>query len=84
MFRTEFRKRMDHNTHVARTFYTLSKWIGVRSQTLGGGFVMALAAYLVYGPATDPSTIGFSLNMATSFSSQILWLVTTFNELEGE
>jgi hypothetical protein len=84
MFRAALWRTMDRRTSAARTFFTLSKWIGTRTQTLGAGFVGALAVYLVYGPRpADPSTVGFSLNVAAGFSSQILWLVTTLNELEG-
>jgi hypothetical protein len=78
-------RRQDHATSAQRVFGTLSKWIGTRSQTLGGIFVCALAVYLVYGSkSATPSEVGFSLSMATGFSSQILFLVTTFNELEGQ
>jgi hypothetical protein len=84
MFRAALWRQMDRRTSAARTFFTLSKWIGTRTQTLSAGFVGALAVYLVYGPRpADPAAVGFSLNVAAGFSSQILWLVTTLNELEG-
>jgi hypothetical protein len=49
---------------------------------LGATFTTGLAAYLVYGSTTNPVGVGFSLNMAITFCSMILWWVRIFNDLE--
>lgn len=42
----------------------LLRWMGLRVDTLAALFTAGVGAYLVYGPPRDPSSIGFSLNMA--------------------
>lgn len=43
---------------------TPQRWIAIRVDTLASLFTAGLGAYLVYGPPLDPSSVGFSLNMA--------------------
>lgn len=38
--------------------------MGLRVDTLAALFTAGVGAYMVYGPPRDPSSIGFSLNMA--------------------
>ena len=55
----------------------------MRLDTLGQVFTASLAFYLIYGDVTDnPSTIGFTISMAASFSEMILWWVRTYNDFE--
>jgi hypothetical protein len=43
-----------------------NRWIAIRMDGLGTLFVTGLAFYMVYGPfANNPSSVGFSLNMAS-------------------
>ena len=42
--------------------------MGLRVDTLAAFFTAGVGAYLVYGPYRDPSSIGFSLNMAGELS----------------
>ena len=42
--------------------------MGLRVDTLAALFTAGVGAYLVYGPSRDPSSIGFSLNMAGELS----------------
>jgi hypothetical protein len=60
------------------------RWINTRVDMLGALFSAALATYLVYGGGATPlaSNIGFSLNMAVSFSAMILSWVTLLNAFE--
>ena len=58
------------------------RWVSVRIECLSALYATALAVYLVYFTKVNPSNIGFSLNMAVSFSSMILWWVRMFNEFE--
>ncbi|KAH7929355.1 P-loop containing nucleoside triphosphate hydrolase protein [Leucogyrophana mollusca] len=75
--------RIDRYTKSARMFYNLNRWVCVRIDSMGALFSAGLAAYLVYGPSgSQPSNIGFSLNMAVGFSSMILWWVRILNEVE--
>jgi ABC-type multidrug transport system fused ATPase/permease subunit len=69
------------------TVYTDSDLIQVtiRVDGLGALFTASLATYLVYGPTNvTPSSIGFSLNMATQFSSRLLAWISWLNQLERE
>jgi hypothetical protein len=60
-------------------------WVTVRIDLLAGTFTAALAFYLIYGPSTrTPSAVGFSLNMAATFSGMILMWVRFWNDLEGK
>ncbi|KDQ20385.1 hypothetical protein BOTBODRAFT_305749 [Botryobasidium botryosum FD-172 SS1] len=82
-FKEESLKRIDKYTRPARSFYNANRWIGVRMDILGSLFTAALGAYLVYGTRLEnASNIGFSLSMAASFSSMILWWVRVANDFE--
>ncbi|KAI0068093.1 P-loop containing nucleoside triphosphate hydrolase protein, partial [Artomyces pyxidatus] len=84
-FRKESYARINRYTRMGRTYYDLNRWIGLRIDLLAGLITSGLAAYLIYGPGSKtalPSDTGFSLTMAVSFSSMILWLVTMFNQFE--
>ncbi|KAG2065985.1 P-loop containing nucleoside triphosphate hydrolase protein [Suillus decipiens] len=82
-FKEESLDRIDRYTKSARMFYNLNRWVFARIDIISGGFSAGLATYLVYGRGVhEASNIGFSLNMAVSFSAMILWWVRTFNEVE--
>ena len=56
-------------THLG-LYMNANRWIGTRIDALGGLFAAGLGAYLIYGPGRSvlPSNIGFSLNMAGTFT----------------
>ncbi|KAF5356102.1 hypothetical protein D9756_004037 [Leucocoprinus leucothites] len=81
-FIKESMERINRYTRAARVFYNLNRWVCVRIDTISGMFAAGLAAYLVYFKSNSPSNVGFSLNMATWFSSMILWWIRHFNEFE--
>lgn len=57
--------------------------MSMRIDALGGLFVASLAAYLVYGRILSTAAdAGFSMTMAISFSSMILWWIGEFNRFE--
>ncbi|KAF8599840.1 hypothetical protein BDV93DRAFT_559981 [Ceratobasidium sp. AG-I] len=86
--RGEALKRLDKYTRATRTFYNLNaryltRWICICMDALGGAFAARLAAYLVYVNSTShASNTDFSLSMAVSFSSGILWWVRILNDFE--
>ncbi|KAJ3564413.1 hypothetical protein NP233_g8310 [Leucocoprinus birnbaumii] len=75
-------ERINRYTRAARVFYNLNRWVCVRIDTIGGLFAAALGTYLVYIKPSSPSSVGFSLNMAVSFSSLILYWIRHFNDFE--
>ncbi|VDB85429.1 unnamed protein product [Peniophora sp. CBMAI 1063] len=81
-FRRESYKRIEGYTRYSRMFWNLELWIGTRNDALGALFSSGLGLYMVYGPSgamIGASKIGFSLTIASFFSSQILWWVRLFN-----
>ncbi|KAF8557389.1 P-loop containing nucleoside triphosphate hydrolase protein [Imleria badia] len=82
-FIKEYHSSIDHYSRVARTFHALNCWVSVRLEALGASFAAALAAYLLYGHHNiNPSNVGFSLDMAVSFSALILWWIIMYNNTE--
>ncbi|KAG9012444.1 hypothetical protein FRB94_006059 [Tulasnella sp. JGI-2019a] len=81
-FRTESRNRIDYYSRPAHTYWNLNRWISIRMDTLGALFGASLAAYLVYRPGVDAGTTGFSLAMASNFTSVLLWAVRITNDFE--
>lgn len=85
VFRKESLIRIDCYVSASRCFYNLNRWVTLRIDVLTNLFTMTVAAYLVYGPkGTNPSNVGFTINMAASFSQMILWWVRIINDLEAE
>ncbi|QRW27528.1 ABC transporter transmembrane region [Rhizoctonia solani] len=83
LFKTEALKRVDKYTRSGRAFYSLNRWVCIRTDALGGLFASALATYLVYYQVSvDASDTGFSLSMAVAFSGGIIWWVRILNEFE--
>ncbi|KAL4247270.1 ATP-binding cassette transporter C [Abortiporus biennis] len=82
MFRQESYKRIDVYTTTGRIFWDLNRWIGIRTDALGGIFSAGLAAYLLYQGRTNAADTGFSLNMAIGFSTLLLYWVRIFNLVE--
>ncbi|EGO28521.1 hypothetical protein SERLADRAFT_354415 [Serpula lacrymans var. lacrymans S7.9] len=82
-FKAESLARIDRYTKVARMFYNLNRWVGIRIDAFSAMFSASLAAYLTYGNSlASASDIGFSLNMAVGFSTMMLWWVRMMNDIE--
>ncbi|KAI0782172.1 multidrug resistance-associated ABC transporter [Abortiporus biennis] len=82
-FRLESFRCIDRMSRTARLFFDLNRWIGVRTDALAWGFSAGLAAYLTYGKShVGSANTGFSLTMATGFSSLLLIWIRLFNRLE--
>ncbi|KAG8900334.1 hypothetical protein FRC00_013442 [Tulasnella sp. 408] len=73
-FKLENMKRIDFYSRPGRTFYNLNRWISARIDFLGGLFAAALER--------NSSDTGFSLTMALSFTSMLLWWVRLLNDFE--
>ncbi|CCM06514.1 uncharacterized protein FIBRA_08786 [Fibroporia radiculosa] len=67
---------------MSRAFYNLNRWVFIRTDSLAALFSASLGAYLVYSGSATASDTGFSLSMAVSFSTYILYAVRMFNEFE--
>ncbi|KAH7907307.1 P-loop containing nucleoside triphosphate hydrolase protein [Hygrophoropsis aurantiaca] len=81
-FKRESLVRIDRYTKCARTFYNLHRWLTIRLDIISALFTSSLAAYLVYGDSSlNASDIGFSLNMAVTFSGLILWWIWRLNDV---
>ncbi|KAJ7094121.1 P-loop containing nucleoside triphosphate hydrolase protein [Mycena epipterygia] len=74
--------RINRLSRAARPFANLNRWVTVRFDLLGGLFAASLGYYVVYFQSERPFNIGFSLNMAISFASIILYWVRVLNEFE--
>uniref|UniRef100_A0A0W0F5R1 P-loop containing nucleoside triphosphate hydrolase protein n=1 Tax=Moniliophthora roreri TaxID=221103 RepID=A0A0W0F5R1_MONRR len=74
--------RIDHYSRTARTFHSLTRWIGLRMDFSGSLFATALAIYLLYIKHQNAAATGFSLNMAAGFSAIILNGVQSVNTME--
>ncbi|KZV59749.1 P-loop containing nucleoside triphosphate hydrolase protein [Peniophora sp. CONT] len=86
-FRRDSYERIEAYTRPSRTFDNLNRWIGMRSDTLAALFPSILGVYMLYGPgssAIGASDTGFSLAMASNFSSMILLWVRFYNDFEVE
>ena len=81
-FRDELMRCIDHYSRPARITGTLNRWIALRIDALGALFTASLAAYLVYWTSTSAANSGFSLTMALTFCSCLLYLVRNYNDLE--
>ncbi|KAF8876209.1 multidrug resistance-associated ABC transporter [Gymnopilus junonius] len=82
VFKRESLARIDKFTRVSRMSHNLNRWVGVRIDSLGALFTVALAIFLVYGPPVGAANTGFTLNMAVGFTSVILVFVRIYNAFE--
>lgn len=81
-FKEELMRRTDDYTRVARTYWNLNRWIGMRMDTIGALFTGVVASFLVYGRDTPAATVGFTLVLINSFTSQLLTWVRQLNNME--
>ncbi|KZT36414.1 P-loop containing nucleoside triphosphate hydrolase protein [Sistotremastrum suecicum HHB10207 ss-3] len=81
-FIEESMKRIDAHTRVARTYWCLNRWIGVRMDMIAIVFSGVVISYMVYGRETPAATVGFTLVLINSFSRQLLEWVRQVNNLE--
>ena len=51
--------------------------MGLRVDIMAALFTAGVGAYLVYGPPRDPSSIGFSLNMAGTIGDLVIGIELT-------
>ncbi|KAJ6603499.1 P-loop containing nucleoside triphosphate hydrolase protein [Mycena vulgaris] len=77
-FATESLARIDRYTRVARNYYNLNRWVGIRVDLLGSLFSASLAAYLVYVKPTSAGDTGFLLNQAITFTQTLLFVVIIY------
>ncbi|KAK7025989.1 hypothetical protein VNI00_015819 [Paramarasmius palmivorus] len=82
VFEEELRRRIDVYTRISRTLFSLTRWMASRVEFLGALFSSGLAAYLVYYSSAGASGVGFSLNMAVTFTNAILFFIFYLNDLE--
>ncbi|KAG6845454.1 hypothetical protein H0H87_008814 [Tephrocybe sp. NHM501043] len=81
-FSEDAQKCIDEYTRPARTFYGLNRWLNVRIGFISSLFSACLAGYLTYFHTLSAGDTGFSLNMAVSFTTELLALVRDLNEFE--
>ncbi|KAJ3564973.1 hypothetical protein NP233_g7938 [Leucocoprinus birnbaumii] len=81
-FIKESMERINRYSRAARVFYNLNRWVCVRIDAVSGLFSAALGSYLVFYKSSSPSNVGFSLNMAVTFSGLILYWIRHFNDFE--
>ncbi|KAL1939047.1 hypothetical protein VTO73DRAFT_10307 [Trametes versicolor] len=74
--------RIDRCTRVSVTHQNLNRWVTARIDLVGTLFATSLAIYLTYISKMSASDTGFSLNMATAFSTVIFQVIRMFNEFE--
>lgn len=80
--KNEARTRIDRHSRIRSLVNGLFRWLGVRVDLLGNLYLTGLACYLLYGPYIGASNTGFTLNVATDFSTLLLSWLTFFNSLE--
>ncbi|KAF8307153.1 P-loop containing nucleoside triphosphate hydrolase protein [Clavulina sp. PMI_390] len=74
-FINESLRRIDRYSRVARPFWNLNRWVGLRIDVLGGFFIALLAAYLVLVSRPNAATIGFLLNLSFSLTELFfIWI----------
>ncbi|KAJ6465017.1 P-loop containing nucleoside triphosphate hydrolase protein [Mycena sanguinolenta] len=78
-FIKESLRRINNYTRAARVLSLLDRWVGVRLAAVGNILAAILALYLVYFRQEQSNNVGFSLNMAASFSARILFWVKSLN-----
>ncbi|KAJ7486164.1 hypothetical protein B0H11DRAFT_2157316 [Mycena galericulata] len=81
-FSIESLARIDRYTRAARNFYNLTRWVSIRVDMLGSLFSAALAAYLVYIRPTSAGDSGFLINMAVTFTTWLLWILSSLYAFE--
>jgi len=63
-FKDKSLRLIDIYSRTARTLYSLSCWMSIRIDTLGGIFAAGLAAYIVYGHGIAANAAGFCIDQA--------------------
>ncbi|OSD04848.1 P-loop containing nucleoside triphosphate hydrolase protein [Trametes coccinea BRFM310] len=81
-FKAEAYRRIDRYTRVAITQWNLNRWLGMRIDLIALFFATGLATYLTYVSDLSASNTGFSLTMATAFSSVINQMIRVVNQFE--
>ncbi|KAI9061280.1 P-loop containing nucleoside triphosphate hydrolase protein [Trametes sanguinea] len=81
-FKAEAHRRINRYTRVAITHWNLNRWLGMRIDLIALFFATGLATYLTYASDLSASNTGFSLTMATAFSSVINQMIRVVNEFE--
>ncbi|CDO74329.1 hypothetical protein BN946_scf184850.g1 [Trametes cinnabarina] len=81
-FKAEAYRRIDKYTRVNITYWNVNRWIGSRIDLIALLFATGLATYLTYASDLSASNTGFSLTMATAFSSVINQAIRVYNEFE--
>ncbi|CDO76128.1 hypothetical protein BN946_scf184876.g21 [Trametes cinnabarina] len=81
-FKAEAYRRIDRFTSVSVTFSNVTRWLNMRINMIALFFATGLATYLTYVSDLSASNTGFSLTMATAFSSVITQAIRVYNEFE--
>ncbi|KAI0741256.1 P-loop containing nucleoside triphosphate hydrolase protein [Daedaleopsis nitida] len=82
-FVAESYKRVDRHTRAEIADRVLNYWMSVRVDFMGSIFTTALAIYLTYVSRLSASNTGFSLTVATTFSSNLFAWVRFGNDFEA-
>ncbi|KAF8307170.1 hypothetical protein DL93DRAFT_2171840 [Clavulina sp. PMI_390] len=83
-FIQESMRRIDRYSRVARPFWNLNRWIGLRMDVIGTVFSSLLAAYLVLLTKTKASVIGFQLNLSFVLTEVFFYWVRLSNHVQLE
>jgi len=70
---------IDVYARTARTLYSLSCWMSIRIDFLGGVFAAGLASYVVYGHGISANAAGFCIDQAGIHSTILLSHFIVFN-----
>ncbi|KAF8307152.1 hypothetical protein DL93DRAFT_151027 [Clavulina sp. PMI_390] len=81
-FIDESLRRIDRYSRVARPYWNLNRWVGLRIDVLGGFFISVLAAYLILVSRPNAATIGFLLNISFSVTDVFFIWIRVWNRAQ--
>ena len=81
-FKKDLGKKIDTSIRCSVVFQHLNRWIGIRSDALGGFFAATVALYLVYGWDVNAAGVGFTLSIVAGFCRRILHWIRLYNFVE--
>ncbi|KAF8307151.1 hypothetical protein DL93DRAFT_2159641 [Clavulina sp. PMI_390] len=81
-FIDESLRRIDRYSRVARPYWNLNRWVGLRIDMLGGLFTSTLATYLILISQPNAATIGFLLNLSFSVTDVFFTWIRVLNGVQ--
>lgn len=81
-YNDKMNKKLDLWDSVTMCIWSSNRWLSFRTSMVGTVFTTIIGFVVIFTPGVDGALAGFALSFALDFTSNILWTIRSYSQLE--